>query len=197
MAKQRGYPDQRGLWAESDSIAEQFVPSESYKAQQKAMAQTLLAAGLTPEQVAATLATYLRASRIVQLNGTSITIPNAGLVIGRVVADQQTQTETRRQQQGIRLSCWCPTPTIRDQTAILIDAGLSQQTFLTLPDGTTARLCETGTRVFDQSQNANLYRRDLLLSAEYATTITTPLPAMIFGNSLISPNGVTTRSRIG
>jgi hypothetical protein len=151
----------------------------------------------TPEQVAATLATYLRASRIVQLNGTSITIPNAGLVIGRVVADQQTQTETRRQQQGIRLSCWCPTPTIRDQTAILIDAGLSQQTFLTLPDGTTARLCETGTRVFDQSQNANLYRRDLLLSAEYATTITTPLPAMIFGNSLISPNGVTTRSRIG
>ena len=71
------------------------------------------------------------------------------------------------------------------------------QTFLTLPDGTTARLCETGTRVFDQSQNANLYRRDLLLSAEYATTITTPLPAMIFGNSLISPNGVTTRSRIG
>jgi len=31
------------------------VPSESYKAQQKAMAQTLLAAGLTPEQVAAIL----------------------------------------------------------------------------------------------------------------------------------------------
>jgi hypothetical protein len=55
MAKQRGYPDQRGLWAESDSIAEQFVPSESHKAQQKAMAQTLLAAGLTPEQVAAML----------------------------------------------------------------------------------------------------------------------------------------------
>jgi hypothetical protein len=52
MAKQRGYPDQRGLWPESDSIAEQFVPSESYKAQQKAMAQALLAAGWTPEQVA-------------------------------------------------------------------------------------------------------------------------------------------------
>jgi hypothetical protein len=46
MAKQRGYPDQRGLWAESDSIAEQFVPNERYKAQQRAMAQTLLAAGL-------------------------------------------------------------------------------------------------------------------------------------------------------
>jgi hypothetical protein len=55
MAKQRGYPDQRGLWAESDSIAEQFVPSEGYRAQQRAMAQTLLAAGLNPEQVASML----------------------------------------------------------------------------------------------------------------------------------------------
>lgn len=55
MAKQRGYPDQRGLWAESDTIAEQFVPSERYKAQQKAMAETLLAAGLSPEQVASML----------------------------------------------------------------------------------------------------------------------------------------------
>jgi hypothetical protein len=55
MAKQRGYPDQRGLWAESDSIAEQFVPSERYKAQQRVMAQTLIAAGLNPEQVASML----------------------------------------------------------------------------------------------------------------------------------------------
>jgi len=55
MAKQRGYPDQRGLWAVSDAIAEQFVPSERYKAQQRAMAKTLLAAGLTPEQVASML----------------------------------------------------------------------------------------------------------------------------------------------
>ena len=55
MAKQRGYPDQRGLWAESDTIAEQFEPNERYKAQQRAMAQTLLAAGLSPEQVASML----------------------------------------------------------------------------------------------------------------------------------------------
>jgi len=55
MAKQRGYPDQRGLWAESDTIAEQFVPSERYKAQQRAMAETLMAAGLSAEQVASML----------------------------------------------------------------------------------------------------------------------------------------------
>jgi hypothetical protein len=55
MAKQRGYPDQRGLWAESDTIAEQFVPSERYKAQQRAMTETLIAAGLSAEQVASML----------------------------------------------------------------------------------------------------------------------------------------------
>ena len=55
MAKQRGYPDQRGLWAESDTIAEQFVPSQRYKTQQRAMVQTLIAAGLSPEQIAGML----------------------------------------------------------------------------------------------------------------------------------------------
>ncbi len=52
MAKQRGYPDRRGMGAESDFIAELFVPSEHYKAQQMAMAKKLIAAGLNPEQVA-------------------------------------------------------------------------------------------------------------------------------------------------
>jgi hypothetical protein len=50
--KQRGYPDRRGLWAESDVIAERFIPSEHYKAQQRAIAKTLIAAGLHPEQIA-------------------------------------------------------------------------------------------------------------------------------------------------
>jgi hypothetical protein len=53
--KTRGYPDRRGFWAESDVIAEQFVPSEHYKAQQRVMAQTLIAAGLNPEQIASML----------------------------------------------------------------------------------------------------------------------------------------------
>jgi len=51
VAKQRGYPDRRGLWAESDSISEMFVPSEKYKAQQKMMAEALLAAGVSLEKI--------------------------------------------------------------------------------------------------------------------------------------------------
>jgi len=40
------------MGAKSDFIAEQFVPSEDYKAQQIAMAQKLIAGGLSPERVA-------------------------------------------------------------------------------------------------------------------------------------------------
>jgi hypothetical protein len=39
------------MGAQSDFIAEQFVPSERYKAQQMAMVQKLTAAGLNPEQL--------------------------------------------------------------------------------------------------------------------------------------------------
>jgi hypothetical protein len=52
MPKQRGYPDRRGMGAQSDFIAEQFVPSENYKSHQMAMIQALLAAGVNPEQLA-------------------------------------------------------------------------------------------------------------------------------------------------
>jgi hypothetical protein len=52
MTKQRGTPDRRGMGAQSDFIAEQFVPGEEYKAKQMAMVETLLASGVSPEQIA-------------------------------------------------------------------------------------------------------------------------------------------------
>ena len=52
MAKQKGSPDRRGMGSQSDFITEQFVPGDQYKAEQIARAQHLLAAGLSPEQVA-------------------------------------------------------------------------------------------------------------------------------------------------
>jgi hypothetical protein len=52
MPKQRGYPDRRGMGAQSDFITEQFVPSENYKSHQMAMVQALRAAGVNPEQLA-------------------------------------------------------------------------------------------------------------------------------------------------
>jgi hypothetical protein len=51
VTKPRGYPDRRGMGAQSDHIAEKFVPSEEYKAQQMAMVQRLTAAGANLEQL--------------------------------------------------------------------------------------------------------------------------------------------------
>jgi hypothetical protein len=39
------------MGAQSDFIAEQFVPNEQYKAQQKAITQALVAMGLEPEEL--------------------------------------------------------------------------------------------------------------------------------------------------
>ena len=42
--KQRGWPDRRGMGAQSDFISEKFLPSERYKAQQRAMSEAIAAA---------------------------------------------------------------------------------------------------------------------------------------------------------
>jgi hypothetical protein len=147
------------------------------------------AAGDTPELVAAILAADLRTFRIADVAGATITVPGVRLLLGRVVADQSARMEVRRQLQGFRVTCWCPDPATRDACASTIDAALAAQTFITLPDGTGGRLRFAASTVFDQSQDAALYRRDLLYTVDYATTLTTTLPALIFGNITIAPNG--------
>lgn len=52
VVKPRGYPDRRGMGAQSDFVAEQFVPSEQYKATQMVMVEKLVASGVSPEEIA-------------------------------------------------------------------------------------------------------------------------------------------------
>ncbi|MBS0558434.1 MAG: hypothetical protein JSR21_00085 [Proteobacteria bacterium] len=136
----------------------------------------------TPASVAANLAAAARQNGIVNLAGASITFPGAGEVLVRVVADGVGAMEVRRQVQDFRVVCWCPTPLLRDRVAQVVDTSLAGITFVPLPDGTSARLTFAGTSVLDQSQNANLYRRDLVYSAEYPTTSSGTQPAMLFGD---------------
>jgi hypothetical protein len=53
--KPRGYPDRRGMGAQSDFVSETFVPSEEHRREQLRMASVLLSAGMSPERVAASL----------------------------------------------------------------------------------------------------------------------------------------------
>jgi hypothetical protein len=139
-------------------------------------------AGDTPELVAANLASMAREYSIVRLSRSTLTIAGAGNLLARVVTDATAQQEVRRQEQEFRVTCWCPTPASRDTAAAAIDKSLSSERFLPLPDATQGRLIYSGTTVFDEAQNASLYRRDLMYSVEYATTLSASQPAMLFGD---------------
>ncbi|HEY7579420.1 MAG TPA: hypothetical protein VH855_17640 [Acetobacteraceae bacterium] len=147
--------------------------------------------GDNSQSVAANLASMLRPDAIVQLSASSMTIAGAHHLLARVVADAPVKQEVRRQEQGFRMTCWCPTPATRDATAITLDQALSTQYFLPLGDGTSARLTYGGTTEFDQSQNARLYRRDLTYVVEYATIVADTLPAMLFGGLALNAASVT------
>jgi hypothetical protein len=147
--------------------------------------------GDTPELVAANLAAMARDKSIVRLSGSTVTVAGAGSLLGRVAADAPVQQEVRRQEQDFRTTCWCPTPGDRDSAAAAIDQVLSGIRFLALPDGTQGRLIYAGTTVFDQSQNASLYRRDLLYSVEYATVLSASQPTMLFGDLVLNATSFT------
>ncbi len=137
--------------------------------------------GDSPALVAANLTVLVRVARIASVSGATMTIPGAGEVLARVVMDAPAQQEVRRQTQVFRVTCWCPTPQTRDASAGAIDLVMAPLTFLDLADGSEGRLIYAGTTVFDQSQDALLYRRDLLYSVEYATLLNATQPVMLFG----------------
>lgn len=152
----------------------------------------------TPELVAAILAADLAPYRFILVSGATLTIPSAHQLIARIVADQPARMEIRRQRQLFRLTVWCPDPPTRDACASAIDAALAAITFLNFTDGTYGNLRFHSSTVFDQHQDAALYRRDLVYAVEYATTLAATLPAMLFGDATIAPNqGPTAQSLLG
>jgi hypothetical protein len=143
------------------------------------------------QTIAAALATEIQVDRIAFLSGARISVPGANTIIARVIADSTSSQEIRRQQREIRVVSWSPTPTLRDITSSTIDEVLTGQSFINLSDGTQARLSYNGTQVFDQSQNALLYRRDLIYTTEYPTMISVTGAGMLFGSLMINTDTLT------
>lgn len=139
-------------------------------------------AGDTPGSVAANLAALIRMNQIVQLAGASLIIPGASDIVVRVTADSPVIREVRRQTHDIRLSFWCPTPELRDHATSMVDSTLARHTFIDLPDTSKGRIAYRNTAIFDQSQLAILYRRDLVYIVEYPTLISDFNPSMTFGD---------------
>jgi hypothetical protein len=141
------------------------------------------------ETVAAALGVLVGAFRAVEVSGAVLVVPGAGSVVARVVADQVVVRQTRRQRQNFRVTCWCPDPVTRDDVAGAIDQALSARVFIGLPDGLSGRLRFVSSAVFDQAQDAALYRRDLVYAVEYATTVREVVPSMVFGRAGLSEAG--------
>ncbi len=132
--------------------------------------------------IAANMASLISKDHVVELSGHHIHFPFASQVIGRVAATASVRRELRRQEHDIKISCWCPHPAARDAVVSRVDSDLARLTFLALPDNSQGRLTYKGTNVYDQSQNAMLFRRDITVSVEYSTISTEAGTPMVFGS---------------
>ena len=137
--------------------------------------------GDTPGIITAILAAQIRVNRPVSVAGSTLTVPGAGSLKARTGARGPSTRVLRRQRRQILAGCWCPSSALRDTVARIVDSGLARQTFITLNDSTKAHLHYVSTQVYDQSQSASLYRRDISYMCTYMTTQTLTLPAMLFG----------------
>ncbi len=135
-------------------------------------------AGNSANLVAANLYSAIQSNLIAVVRGSSITIPGGAAITVRVVCDCPAFYEGRRQEKDLRVILWCSSPMIRDSLAASIDLAVAQNAFLSLPDNTCAHIGYRNSATFDQSQNALLYRRDLIYCAEYPTIVTVDLPSM-------------------
>lgn len=133
-----------------------------------------LQSGDTLTQVATALATLIA----VDFAGTTstgqvITVVGATQITASVGVVAGTIREIKRQVRVIRIVLWCFNPAVRDAAGILLDPAISQNLFLTMPDGTAARIrSETAPAPDDMTQKDNLFRRDLVYGVEYSTSQT-------------------------
>jgi hypothetical protein len=125
----------------------------------------------TPTSVATALAALVNAQTPASSSGPVITVPGATTLGARVGAVGSVIQEVKRQKKSFRITLWCHSPQVRDAVAKLVDPALASLTFLSLPDGTGGRVRYERTHADDSAQKARLYRRDLVYSVEYGTTI--------------------------
>lgn len=126
----------------------------------------------------ASIATALAALLAVDFPGTTssgavITCSNSvHLQAAKVGTTGTSIRELRRQERVFQITVWADTPAHRDAAVGPVDVALADTQFLSMADGTAARLIYKGSPITDNNQKAKLYRRDLMYTVEYATTQT-------------------------
>lgn len=105
------------------------------------------------------------------------------------------QATVGRQRRVFELTCWCPTPSMRDSLGSQIDAYFKNNTsrrFVVAADQTYAKIIYRGTLMADELQKLNIYRRDLMYEVEYFTTVNTTGNTITNLQLNLTPNGGST-----
>jgi hypothetical protein len=118
-------------------------------------------------------------------------------VIARVVNDQGAFLETRRQDQGFRVSVWSANHTARDAVAGAIDNAFAYLTdangnptmnLVLEPDNSAGWLRYRSTYNLDGAEKAGLYRRDLCYMVEYPTSLVQAFSEVLFEIINLTPD---------
>lgn len=132
----------------------------------------------TLSSIATALAALINVNTAATSSGPVISIPTAHSVSPRIGVVGNVIQEVARQKRSVMISLWCPSPDLRDNAAKLFDPVLKSMNFLSMPDGTKCRLIYVSSPVTDQLEKEAIFRRDLIYSCEYGTTIITPAPTV-------------------
>ncbi len=147
-------------------------------------------AGDTAAVAAAVLAQSVQSVRPCLLSGSTVTVPGVSSLVARVAVYASSTTEWARQEQGFRISAWCPTPALRDLVCGVMGSALAATSFLRLADGSGGRVRYRSGTSIDDDQDAQVYRRDLVYDVEYGTSVTGMVPSMLFGDLVMNGNGI-------
>jgi hypothetical protein len=137
--------------------------------------QFVAAYAVAANDTLATIATALAALIAARFPGTAaagavITVAGKpGILQARIAATASMWTRQKQQEKTYWITCWCPTPAMRDVLAPAIDVALSKIDRITLADQSLARLRYALSRTCDEGQKVQIYRRDVVYTVEYET----------------------------
>lgn len=122
-------------------------------------------------------------------SGADVVMPTTDGLVALTGGTGGASMEVRRQTQGFQVTIWAPTPALRDVAASTVDLLMAQTDWLVLADGSQVWLTYDTSTVVDEPSKDNLWRRDLMYTVEYPTTLNQTAAQMLFGGGLLEgPN---------
>lgn len=146
--------------------------------------------GDTPASIATALGAIIDAALgDTTVTGAAITLPPTAMVEAlRIGSTGTIAREVSRQERQFQIVVWCFNPDLRDQACSLIKPALDGVEFLTLPDGSQARMYYASSTETDAPEKEILYRRDLIYCVEWPT-LQTHLATQIVTNQVALNEG--------